>query len=122
MSLADRMAASVVAADIAARGCPECRAALDQRGECSRAEWVGAYDYAAVCGKVIVCYWCHAARRGPSYIEGYPRYLPGEHGSRVLDGGGHLVWLCNRCTLDNRAELKYEARAAHSYDGRPWPR
>lgn len=101
--------------------CPECNATLDQRGECSKSDWVGEYDYAAVCGKVVICFWCNAARRGPSYIDGYSRYLPGEHGSLISDTHGP-VWLCNRCTLDNRAMVQGEARAAHSFDGYPWAR
>ncbi len=105
--------------------CPECKAPLLPNGECPSAEWIGAYDYMAHGFKrVMLCHWCGATRRlggpGESASGGkWTRYLPGEHGSRITVGqNDDLVWLCDRCTADNRAIVQGEALAAHRPDWR----
>lgn len=65
-------------------------------------------DYFHIYGRPTVCYECERIRvhRG------------GEQGSRVLNGEH---WLCDGCTVDNRAAVQAEARGTHSLDGYPWP-
>lgn len=64
-------------------------------------------DYRHIHGHPTVCYSCERIR------------VPhgGEQGSRVLNGEH---WECDACTLDTRASVQAEARAAHSFDGNPW--